>query len=302
MIVAENLTRRFGDRTAVEKLSLEVAEGEVFGFLGPNGAGKTTTVRILAGLLAPSEGRAFVVDIDVCAEPQKVRSVVGVLTESPGLYEKLSALQNLKFYADLHSLADGSAQIEKYLKLLNLWERRFDPVGVFSKGMKQKLAIARALLHEPKVLFLDEPTAGLDPESAKTVRDFIAQLSSERRTIFLCTHNLHEAEQLCDRIGLIKQRLIKVGSPEQLKRQGRQIVIALKEPLLNRLQLPFVHKVYADGTQLVVELDDPDEQNPVLIKRLVELGAQIKFVRERDRTLEEAYLELMAEPTYAQAR
>lgn len=299
MIIAENVTRRFGDRLAVENLSVEIAEGEVFGFLGPNGAGKTTTVRMLAGLLAPTAGRAVVAGVDVCAEPQRVRSLVGILTEHPGLYEKLSAWHNLKFYADLHDLPNAEAQIEKYLNLLGLWERRFEPVGTFSKGMKQKLAIARALLHEPKVLFLDEPTSGLDPESAKTVRDFIAQLASEKRTIFLCTHNLYEAEQLCTRIGLIKQRLIKVGSPQQLKRElyGRQIVVDLKEPitLSEDLRLPFVRDVQADGRRLLVQLDDPEAQNPLLIKRLVELGAQIQFVREHDRSLEEVYLDLIAE-------
>lgn len=298
MIHAEGLTRRFGERIAVENLSLEIGEGEVFGFLGPNGAGKTTTVRMLAGLLAPTAGRATVAGVDVRRDPQRVRALVGILTEHPGLYEKLSAWHNLKFYADLHDLPNWEAQIEKYLNLLGLWERRFEPVGTFSKGMKQKLAIARALLHEPTVLFLDEPTSGLDPESAKTVRDFIAQLASQKRTILLCTHNLYEAEQLCTRIGLIKQRLIRVGSPQQLKRElyGRQIVIDLKEPmaLSESLQLPFVRSVQTNGTRLLVQLDDPEAQNPILIKRLVALGAQIQFVREQDRSLEDVYLELIA--------
>ncbi|MFN4218279.1 MAG: ATP-binding cassette domain-containing protein [Candidatus Bipolaricaulia bacterium] len=299
MIIAENLTRRFGARIAVENLSLEIAEGEVFGFLGPNGAGKTTTVRMLAGLLAPTAGHALVAGVDVCAEPQRVRALVGILTEHPGLYEKLSAWHNLKFYGDLYDLPNAETQIEKYLNLLGLWERRFEPAGTFSKGMKQKLAIARALLHEPKVLFLDEPTSGLDPESAKTVRDFIAQLASEKRTIFLCTHNLYEAEQLCTRIGLIKQRLIRVGSPQQLKRElyGRQIVIDLKEPLAlsEDLQLPFVRDVQTNGTRLLIQLDNPEEHNPALIRRLIELGAQIQFVREQDRSLEEVYLDLIVE-------
>ncbi len=301
MIIAENLTRYFGDRLAVENLSLEIGAGEVFGFLGPNGAGKTTTVRMLAGLLAPTAGRALVAGVDVCAEPHRVRALVGILTEHPGLYEKLSAWHNLKFYADLYDLPKPEDQIEKYLSLLGLWERRFEPAGTFSKGMKQKLAIARALLHEPTVLFLDEPTSGLDPESAKTVRDFISQLASERRTIFLCTHNLYEAEQLCTRIGLIKQRLIKVGSPQQLKRElyGRQIIVDLKEPMMlpEDLELPFVHSVQANGTRLLIHVDDPEAQNPMLIKRLVELGAQIQFVREHDRSLEDVYLELISEGT-----
>jgi len=299
MIIAEDVTRRFGDRIAVENLSLEIAEGEVFGFLGPNGAGKTTTVRMLAGLLAPSAGRAIVAGVDVCADPHRVRALVGLLPEHPGLYEKLSAWHNLKFYGDLYDLPKAEAHIEKYLNLLGLWERRFEPVGTFSKGMKQKLAIARALLHEPRVLFLDEPTSGLDPEAAKTVRDFISHLASEKRTIFLCTHNLYEAEQLCTRIGLMRQRLIRIGSPTSLKRElyGRQIVIDLQEPLAisEDLNLPFVRSVQKDGRRLFVELDDPEQHNPALIKRLVELGAQIQFVREQDRTLEEVYLELISE-------
>lgn len=299
-IVAENLTRRFGERLAVDNLSLEVFAGEVFGFLGPNGSGKTTTVRMLAGLLAPSAGRARIAGVDLFPDPQRVRALVGVLTENPGLYEKLSARQNLKFYADLHGLAHSAVQIEKYLRLFELWERRNDSVSTFSKGMKQQLALARALLHDPQVLFLDEPTSGLDPESAKTVRDLIAQLSEEQRTIFLCTHNLYEAEQLCDRIGLIKQRLLKVGTPQELKRElyGHQIVIDLKAPLTqidSQLRLPFVKELRAEKTQLFIELENPLEHNPLLIRRLIELGAEIQFVRESPRSLEDVYLQLIAE-------
>ncbi len=299
-IFAENLTRRFGERLAVDNLSLEIFAGEVFGFLGPNGSGKTTTVRMLTGLLAPSAGRARILGTDICSEPQRVHALVGVLPENPGLYEKLSAQQNLKFYADLHGLAHSAVTIERYLRLFALWERRHDSVGTFSKGMKQKLALARALLHDPQVLFLDEPTSGLDPESAKTVRDLIAQLSAERRTIFLCTHNLHEAEQLCDRIGLIKQRLLKVGTPQELKRElyGHQIVIELKAPLAqidSQLRLPFVKELKVEQTQLFVELEDPREHNPLLLRRLMELGAEIQFVREAPRSLEDVYLQLIAE-------
>ncbi|MCS6936628.1 MAG: ABC transporter ATP-binding protein [Candidatus Bipolaricaulota bacterium] len=299
-ILAEELSRRFDGRLAVDRLSLAVYEGEVFGFLGPNGAGKTTTVRMLAGLIAPTSGRALIAGVDVVAEPQRVRSLVGVLTESPGLYEKLSVWQNLQFYADLYGLAPSTPQIERYLRLFDLWERRFDPVSALSKGMKQKLALARSLLHDPKVLFLDEPTAGLDPEAAKTVRDLIAALSQERRTIFLCTHNLHEAEQLCDRIGLIKQRLLKVGTPHQLKRElyGHQIVVDLKKPLESldsQLNLPFVKGLRVEQTRLVIELENPQEQNPLLVRRLVELGAEIQFVREADRSLEDVYLQLVRE-------
>jgi ABC-2 type transport system ATP-binding protein len=306
-ILAEDLSRHFDGRIAVDRLSLEVSEGEVFGFLGPNGAGKTTTVRMLAGLLAPTGGRARIAGVDVIADPQRVRSLVGVLTESPGLYEKLSVWQNLKFYADLYRLAHStqSLQIERYLKLFELWERCEDAVSTLSKGMKQKLALARALLHDPKVLFLDEPTAGLDPEAAKTVRELVAELSQERRTIFLCTHNLYEAEQLCDRIGLIKQRLLKVGTPTELKRElyGHQIVVDLKNPLESldsQLDLPFIRELRVDQTRLFLSVENPQEQNPLLVRRLVELGAEIQFVREADRSLEDVYLQLMTSPLQKQ--
>ena len=184
---------------AVDGLSLEVKQGEVFGFLGPNGAGKTTTVRLLVCLIGPTAGRAWVNGLEVGVADRAIRGQVGILTESPGLYERLSARRNLEIFADLYGVKDVKGQAEKYLRLLGLWDRRETEAGTFSKGMRQKLAIARALLHEPPILFLDEPTSGLDPEAAKTVRDFIETLRGQGRTIFMCTHNLDEAERLCDR-------------------------------------------------------------------------------------------------------
>jgi len=302
MIRTEGLTRKFGELVAVEHLDLVVEEGEVFGFLGPNGAGKTTTVRMLAALIAPSSGRAIIAGYRLGPENHKIRQSVGVLTESPGLYGKLSAYRNLEFFARLYGVQERAKQIERYLRMLDLWERRGEPVGHLSKGMCQKVALARALLHEPKVLFLDEPTAGLDPEAAKLVRDFIAELAEEeRRTIFLCTHNLSEAERLCDRIGLIKQRLIKVGTPEELKGElyGRRTVVQLKRlsPDVERALrgLPFVAGLEADGNRLIVSLHDPEEENPILIRRMVELGAEIQWVEEQEHTLEEVYLDLIRE-------
>src|SRR5512136_1216121 len=214
---------------AVDGLNLQVHEGEVFGFLGPNGAGKTTTVRLLACLIGPTAGHAWVNGLEVGKADAQIRSQIGILTESPGLYERLSARRNLEIFAELYDVKDVRGQVEKYLRLLELWDRRDAEAGTFSKGMKQKLAIARALLHEPPVVFLDEPTAALDPESAKTVRDFIETLRGQGRTIFLCTHNLDEAERLCDRIGVFKQRLIAVDTPEALRRRlyGRQTVVEL---------------------------------------------------------------------------
>jgi len=299
MIRTENLTRRFDGLVAVRDLNLRVEPGEVFGFLGPNGAGKTTTVRMLAGLIQPSEGHARVAGCAVGADNQAIRQRVGVLTETPGLYEKLSAYQNLEFYARLYGVADVAGKIEKHLSLLGLWARRADPVGQFSKGMRQKVAIARALLHDPAVLFLDEPTSGLDPEAARTVRAFIAELSrAEGRTVFLCTHNLHEAERLCDRIGLMKQSLVRVGTPDELKRAlfEPQTVFELgrtPERVEELLALPFVRRVEVEDGCLVVTLDDPDSQNPTLIERLVAGGAQVRYVRERARSLEDVYLTLL---------
>ena len=229
MLLLENLTKYFNSNIAVDRLSFEVKEGEVFGFLGPNGAGKTTTVRMLSSLIGPTSGTAYINNYEIQKDDQDIRRSVGILTESPGLYDNLSAEYNLEIFANLYEVKNPKGQVEKYLRLLGLWERRFDLVGTFSKGMKQKLAIARALLHEPQVLFLDEPTAALDPESAKTVRDFIGELRKQGRTIFICTHNLNEADRLCDLIGVVKTRLLVLETPEKLRQSlfGRQVVFHL---------------------------------------------------------------------------
>ena len=309
MIETHELTKIFNGRTAVDRLTLEVERGAVFGFLGPNGAGKTTTVRMLCGLIAPTSGSASVAGHIVGKDDEELRSSVGILTESPGLYDKLSARQNLQFYARLYEVPaeKRDEQVKKYLNLLGLWERRDDPVGGFSKGMKQKMAIARALVHEPPVLFLDEPTSALDPESAKTVRDFIAELRSEGRTIFLCTHNLDEADRLCDRIGIIRQHLIRQDTPAGLRRSlfGRVIDIHLRNPdwasggdsrFAGLLQaLPFVKQVDTADHSLRIRVDDPDEQNPVILRSLVDAGAEVQWVGEVQHSLESIYLKLINE-------
>jgi ABC-2 type transport system ATP-binding protein len=297
------LTKIFGEPpravTAVDGLSLDVAEGEVFGFLGPNGAGKTTTVRMLTGLVAATSGRATVNGLEVGRDDQAIRQSSGLLTESPGLYDRLSAEKNLQIFARLYGVPDVAGQVEKYLRLLGLWERRRDEAGGFSKGMRQKLALARALLHEPSVLFLDEPTSGLDPEAAKLVRDFIADLKAAGRTIVLCTHNLEEADHLCDRIGVFKTRLIIVDTPANLRRQlyGRRVVVHLAHPEPSLAEvgraLPFVRDLQWIENKLVVTLDDPEANNPILVRHLVEAGAEIQFVGELRHSLEEVYLQLI---------
>jgi len=301
VIETRGLTRRFNSLLAVDNLNLHVNEGEIFGLLGPNGAGKTTTIRMLTCLIAPSAGEATVNGLRVGQDDTAIRRCVGILTESPGLYEKLSAYQNLAFYADLYEVEKRDSQVEKYLRMLDLWDRRNETVAGFSKGMKQKLAIARALIHEPKVLFLDEPTAALDPQAAKTVREFIQELKSEKRTIFICTHNLSEAEHLCDRVAVLKTRLIAVDTPENLRRQlfGRKTVIQLKtvEPrmIASVRALDFVQDVQQVNNSLVVRLSTPEEQNPIIVQKLVQAGAQVQFVTELQHSLEDIYLTLIKE-------
>lgn len=299
MIETENLTKKFDETLAVDRLNLEVKEGEVFGFLGPNGAGKTTTVRMLTSLIGPSAGTALVNGFRVGKEDTEIRRSVGVLTETPGMYDNLSAEFNLEIYARLYDVGDPKGQVEKYLRMLGLWDRRLDAAGTFSKGMKQKLAIARALLHEPKILFLDEPTSALDPEAAMLVRDFIMELRKEGRTIFLCTHNLDEADRLCDRIGVFKTHLLVMDTPDRLRSQlfGHKVVfhLAKAEEEMETLvgELPFVQEAHKVDNKLVVTLDDPEKQNPDIIRALVSAGADIQFVGELRHSLEDVYLQFV---------
>jgi ABC-2 type transport system ATP-binding protein len=299
MIHVEKLTKRFKETLAVDDLNLDVAEGEVFGFLGPNGAGKTTTVRMLTSLIGPTSGSAIVAGFILGSQDTEIRRTVGVLTETPGMYDNLSAEYNLRIFAELNEVKDVKGQIEKYLKMLGLWERRFDAAGTFSKGMKQKLAIARAILHEPRVLFLDEPTAGLDPEGAHLVREFISELKKEGRTIFLCTHNLDEADHLCDRVGVFKTHLLVVDTPAKLRSSvfGRKVIFHLRhadETIAENIRkLTFVREVKVVDNKLVVTLDEPENRNPDVVRSLVSIGADVQFVGELRHSLEDVYLQLV---------
>ena len=300
MISSQNLTKEFATTTAVDRLTLDVKEGEVFGFLGPNGAGKTTTIRMLTSLIAPTSGTAIVNGYQVGEADTQIRQSVGILTEAPGLYENLSAEINLLIYANLYEVSDPKGQVEKYLRMLGLWDRRNDESGTFSKGMRQKLALARALLHEPRILFLDEPTAALDPESSRLVRDFIAEVRQQGRTIFLCTHNLDEADRLCDRIGVFKTHLLVVDTPNRLRTQvfGRKVVfhlVEVDEKITREVEeLPFVSEARVIDRKLVVNTDDPEKYNPEIVRLLVGLGAEIQFVGELRRSLEDVYLQLVS--------
>ncbi|MGI0132959.1 MAG: ATP-binding cassette domain-containing protein [Thermoplasmata archaeon] len=304
MIDTEGLTKRFGSVTAVSDLSLHVADGEVFGFLGPNGAGKTTTVRMLTCLISTTSGSATIGGRTVGPgrDGMAIRRMIGLVPENVGLYESLSAYRNLDFFGKLYDFpeAERHANIERYLKMMDLWDRRDEPVGNYSKGMKQKIAIARALIHDPKVLFLDEPTANLDPEAAKTVRDFILDLRKGGKTIFLNTHNLDEAQRICDRIAILKTRLITVGTPSDLEKgmAGRRTVIELDhatDAIVSAVEGRIGRPVTRDGNTISITAVDPERENPGIIEAIVGAGGHIRFVTEVRPTLEDVYLRSVRE-------
>jgi len=301
IIETSGLSRRFKDVIAVDDLTMAVESGEILGFLGPNGAGKTTTIRMLAGIIAPTKGEAIVAGHRIDRDVEKLHEVIGMLTETPGLYSRLSARRNLEYFAGFYPIDDVSARVEKYLKLMGLWERREDKAGTFSKGMKQRLALARALMHEPKVLFLDEPTSGLDPEAASEVRQLIRRMREGGCTIFLSTHNLGEAEMLCNRIAVIQTRLMALDTAESLRRRffRRKVIVELQSPDPNILAvvraLPFVQEAKEEGSRLSVELIDSERNRPELVRAMVEAGGKVITVSEEQYTLEQVYLRLMNE-------
>jgi ABC-2 type transport system ATP-binding protein len=305
MIHAENLTKRFGTLTAVDQVSLDVEDGEVFGFLGPNGAGKTTMVRMLASLISKTSGSAEVAGcvIGNPADELKLRQRIGVLPENVGLYEGTSAYQNLEYFGRLYRMEPETLRknIERLLRMMDLWEKKDLPVATFSKGMKQKVALARTLVHDPVLLFLDEPTANLDPEASKMVRDAILELKKENRTIFLNTHNLDEAQRICDRVGLLRTRLITTGSIDALRTgvSGKRTVVQLErvsEELADavRARVPG-HSVEISGDQLIVDVEDPDRENPEIVAALSAAGGRIRQISQLSASLEDVYLKLIHE-------
>ncbi len=322
MIETDHLTRRFGAFTAVDGLTLTIAEGEVFGLLGPNGAGKTTTIRMLAGLIGKTSGEAQVAGCRVGdpASARRLRSLIGLMPEEAGLYPDLSAARTLDFFGRLYQVPPGARaeRTERLLTLLDLWDRRDARVRTFSKGMKQRLTIARALINDPPVLFLDEPTANLDPAGAKTVRDFLLGLKREKRTILFNTHQLAEAERVCDRVGILRGKLVAVGTPDEL----RDTVSAATGPArtgpartgpaptgarrATAVQLTVVTDAVAaaarraggagvtvSGNTITVGTDKPERDNPALVKAIVAAGGEVQYVSAIVPTLEEAYLRLL---------
>lgn len=303
MIETVGLTKKFGDLTAVDGVSFNVAEGEVFGFLGPNGAGKTTTVRMLCCLISKTSGEAHIGGYDVAKDHDSlaIRQMVGVVPDNVGLYEPLSAYKNLDLYARLYGMSESKRRenIERYLTMLGLWEKRDVASGTFSKGMKQKLAIARALVHDPKVLFMDEPTANLDPESSKTVRDFILDLKKEKRTIFLNTHNLDEAQRICDKIAILNTKLMASGTPGELENLvgGKKVVVELaqaSDSVVAALKKKFVGLAVApDGEKLTFASTDPDGQIPDIVEAVVRAGGRVHYAGVEGSSLEATYLQLV---------
>jgi len=303
LIETEGLTKKFGALTAVDSVTFNVGEGEVFGFLGPNGAGKTTTVRMLCCLISKTSGKALIGGYDVGNDDDslKIRKMIGVVPDNVGLYESLSAYKNLDIFGRLYGVADAKREenIRETLTMLDLWEKRDVSAGTFSKGMKQKLAIARALIHDPQVLFMDEPTANLDPEASKTVRDFILDLKKEKRTIFLNTHNLNEAQRICDRIAILNTKLMATGTPDELERLvgNRKTVIKVEkvsDQLLDAVQkrLPGA-KVSVDGVQITVEVPDAEERTPDIVQAVVQAGGRVHFAGVVGSTLEDTYFKLV---------
>ncbi|MBI3731967.1 MAG: ABC transporter ATP-binding protein [Chloroflexi bacterium] len=303
LVEAERLTKKFGDFVAVNELSLTLAEGEILALLGPNGAGKTTTVRMLASILKPTSGRARVAGLDVVADAQAVRHAVGLLTELPGLYSRMTALAYLDFFGTLQHIAPEQTRRrgEELLKRFDLWESRQRRLGTYSKGMRQKIAIVRAMLHEPLVLFLDEPTSAMDPHSAKQVRDAVLELKALGRTILLCTHNLPEAELVADRIAIVRRgQIVAAGTSAQLKRNllGDPVMdVRLIEPLdglWERFGIP-LNVIEQGPNWFRYRTDQPEAVNPAVLKRLADLGRSVFSLGPLERSLEDVYLKIVQE-------
>jgi ABC-2 type transport system ATP-binding protein len=308
-VVVEHLGKRFGSRIAFDDVSFEVGYGEVFGFLGPNGAGKTTTVRTLGTLIAPTSGSATVAGIPLTAKDgPAIRSRISIMPESPGLYPRLTVLENLQCFAGLYELDDVRGRINRALRAVDLEDRARDLCATLSKGLRQRVALARALLNDPSVLFLDEPTAGLDPVATREVHDLIASLRERGVTIFLTTHRLAEAERLCDRVAILNTTLRLTGPPDELRRQlfRSSVDVGLRAPLDNPTAvfgpLPEIEGWEQTPSGYTLTVSDPDLAVPALARALVGADADILSIAESHRSLEDVYLRLIDEDVEARNR
>jgi ABC-2 type transport system ATP-binding protein len=302
-LVANQLTKRFGDRTAFSEVSFDVAHGEVFGFLGPNGAGKTTTVRTLGTLIAPTSGSATVAGIPLSPENGvEIRERISIMPEAPGLYLRLTVTENLEFFAGLYGLRRPGRRIDDALEAVNLADRAADLCGGLSKGLRQRVGLARALLSDPAILFLDEPTSGLDPVAAHEVHDLIDGLRQKGVTIFLTTHRLDEAERLCDRVAIMNTTLRTVGRPADLRDQlfTRALAVTTLAPLSDPDQI-FSRVPAVDGWRsddagtYVLSVSDPTIAAPAVTRALVAAGADVLSITESRHSLEDVYRTLIEE-------
>jgi ABC-2 type transport system ATP-binding protein len=305
MIEVKNLTKKFAEVSAVDSVTFNVTKGEVFGLLGPNGAGKTTTIRMLCCLISKTSGEARIAGYSIgnSADSLAIRKLIGLVPDNIGLYEELTAYENLDYYGKLYECpeAQRKERIEYFLKMMDLWDKRDQPINDFSKGMKQKVAISRALIHDPELLFFDEPTANLDPESARVVREIILKLKKDGKTIFINTHNLDEAQRICDRIGILKTKLLAVNTPEQLEKSvwgNIRTVIQVEQitdPILAAVRKLNPKDLSVEGNNLILTLTDPQKENPDFVQQIVSAGGRILNVTQLNPGLEETYIKVIQE-------
>ena len=286
MLQAESLSKTFGPRMAVDQVSFDVRAGEIFALVGPNGAGKTTTLRMLAGLIRPSSGAV------------RFDGSVGFLTEAPGLWDRLTVRQNLKVHARLHGLSQPDRAVDAAMELFGVADRAAEPAAVLSKGLRQRVALARTLLHDPGAVLLDEPTSGLDPESARDVRNLIVRLRDERRAVLISTHNLDEVDRLADRVALLNTRLVALDTPQSLRARafGARVRVRLTGPAAahaHTLAAAGLTDIRADGHTLSIGIDSGASRTPEIVRRLVEAGAGIEAVEPEEPSLEQVYLRLL---------
>jgi ABC-2 type transport system ATP-binding protein len=296
VLTAARVTRRFGERVAVEDLSLELVPGEIFGLLGPNGGGKTTTLRMLAGLIAPSTGSVMLDGEPVNRETSaRLRRRIGFLTETPGLWDQFTVRQNLLVYARLYGIARPSAAVDETMEMFAVRDRASDPAATLSKGLRQRVALARAMLHKPDIILLDEPTSGLDPESARDVRLLIERARADHRSVVLSTHNLDEVERMADRVAVLRQRLLAVDTPSALRHRlfGSRIRLLLSQPAAPFTSALGSSGITAEGSTLWVDLSSAATTTPELVRRLVAAGADIQQVVPDEPPLEDIYLQLV---------
>jgi ABC-2 type transport system ATP-binding protein len=298
MLQAESLTKTFGSRVAVERLSFDVRPGEIFALVGPNGAGKTTTLRMLAGLIRPTSGEVLFGGQPAAGAESALRASIGFLTEAPGLWDRLTVRQNLRVYAQLHGLPHADRAVDTALDLFGITNRASEPAAVLSKGLRQRVALARALLHDPRAVLLDEPTSGLDPESARDVRELVRRLRHERRAVLISTHNLDEVDRLADRVAVLNTRLVALDTPQSLRERafGARLRIRFTgaaEAHARTLRDAGLADVRVDGDALSIGPAPDGPRTPDIVRRLVDAGADIEAVESEEASLEQVYLRLL---------